>query len=243
MIQLAEPSITGIRSAAIVQSNYIPWKGYFDLINLVDEFVLYDDVQYTRRDWRNRNLIKTPNGLEWLTIPVEVKGKYFQKIRETRIGEPGWAAKHWKSLVHNYGKARHFRTHAGRFEQLYRECADEPMLSAVNRRFIEAVCEILGIGTRLSWSMEYPLEEGKTERLVGLCKSVGARHYLSGPAAREYMQEPLFEREGIGVSYMDYSGYPAYTQLHGPFEHGVTVLDLLFNEGPEARRYMKSFGK
>jgi hypothetical protein len=228
------------RSAAIVQSNYIPWKGYFDLINLVDEFILYDDVQYTRRDWRNRNLIKTPNGLEWLTIPVEVKGKYYQKIRETRVGDAAWATKHWKSLVHNYGKAPYFRTYAEKFEALYLECREE-MLSRVNRRFIEAICGLLGIEARLSWSMDYPLEEGQSERLAGLCKAVGADHYLSGPSARAYMDEAAFEREGISVSYMDYSGYPEYRQLHGPFEHGVTVLDLLFNEGPGAHRFMKSF--
>jgi hypothetical protein len=229
------------RAAAIVQSNYIPWKGYFDLINRVDEFVLYDDVQYTRRDWRNRNLVKTPNGLEWLTIPVEVKGKYFQKIRETRISEPGWAAKHWKTIVHNYAKAPHFRAYSEVFENLYRECANEEMLSHVNRRFIEAVCRLLGIGTRLTWSMDYALQEGKNERLIGLCHAVGAEHYLSGPAAREYMDEAQFGRAGITVEFMDYSGYPEYRQLHGAFEHGVTVLDLLFNEGPEARRFMKSF--
>jgi hypothetical protein len=231
-----------MKRVAIVQSNYIPWKGYFDLINLVDEFILYDDMQYTRRDWRNRNYIKTPRGREWLTIPVEVKGKYLQKIRETRISDPQWAQKHWKTIVHNYGRARHFRTHAEVFESAYLGYRGE-MLSEVNRRFIEVVCRLLGIGARLSWSMEYPLHEGKNERLIGLCKAVGADHYLSGPADREYLDEPLFEREGIAVSYMDYSGYPEYAQLHGPFEHGVSIVDLLFNEGPEARRFMKSFAK
>src|SRR5438046_4323553 len=97
------------RKAAIVQSNYIPWKGYFDLIRRVDEFILYDDVQYTRRDWRNRNLIKTPQGLRWLTIPVEVKGKYYQSIRDTKIADPVWAASHWQTIVHNYGRAPHVR--------------------------------------------------------------------------------------------------------------------------------------
>jgi hypothetical protein len=228
------------KKVAIVQSNYIPWKGYFDLINMVDEFVLYDDMQYTRRDWRNRNYIKTPNGLEWLTIPVDVKGKYLQKIRETRVSEPGWAANHWKTLTHNYAKARHFPAYRALFEDLYLG-SDEDLLSRINYRFIEAVCGQLGIRTRLSWSMDYELIEGKTERLVGLCKSAGATHYLSGPAARGYLEEDQFAREGIEVSYMDYSGYPPYTQLHGAFEHGVTVLDLLFNEGPDAPRFMKSF--
>jgi len=229
-----------MKRAAIVQSNYIPWKGYFDLINMVDEFILYDDVQYTRRDWRNRNLIKTPKGREWLTIPVDAKGKYHQKIRETRISEPDWAARHWKSITQNYAKARHFRDYADLLEDLYVGCREE-MLSQTNRRFLEAICRLLGIGTRLSWSMDYPQEAGKNERLIGLCRAVGADHYISGPAARAYIDESLFERAGITVAYMDYSGYPEYRQLHGPFEHEVSVLDLVLNEGPESRRFMKSF--
>jgi len=231
-----------MKRVAIIQSNYIPWKGYFDFINMVDEFILYDDMQYTRRDWRNRNYIKTPRGLEWLTVPVEVKGKYLQKIRETRISDPAWAKTHWATLVQNYGKALHFPTYRAFFEHLYLTC-DESLLSRVNFRFIEAVCSLLGIRTKISWSMEYRLVEGKTERLIELCKSAGATHYLSGPSARDYIDETLFTKEGIMLSYMDYSGYPPHRQLHGTFEHGVTILDLLFNEGPDAPRYMKSFGK
>jgi hypothetical protein len=229
------------RKVAIVQSNYIPWKGYFDLIHMVDEFILYDDMQYTRRDWRNRNYIKTPRGLEWLTIAVDVKGKYFQKIRETRVSDPAWADTHWKTIVHNYSKAACFARYRERFEHLYRECAAEELLSRINFRFIEAVCDALDIRTKITWSMDYELVEGKTERLVGLCKSAGATHYLSGPSARGYLEEEQFAAEGIGLSYMDYSGYPPYRQLHGEFQHTVTVLDLLFNEGPDAPRYMKSF--
>jgi hypothetical protein len=227
-----------MKKIAIIQSNYIPWKGYFDMIAAVDEFILYDDMQYTRRDWRNRNYIKTPRGLEWLTIPVDVKGKYLQKIRETRVSDPRWAQGHWSALVQNYSRARHFTQHRARFEELYLGCSEE-MLSRINFRFIAAVCEILEIRTKISWSMDYDLVEGKTERLVGLCKSAGATHYLSGPSARDYVDESLFDQEGIGISYMDYSGYPPYTQLHGDFQHTVTVLDLIFNEGPDARRFMK----
>jgi hypothetical protein len=228
------------KKVAIVQSNYIPWKGYFDLIHMVDEFVLYDDMQYTRRDWRNRNCIKTPNGLEWLTIPVDVKGKYFQKIRETRVSDPDWTKSHWKTLSHNYAKAACFAQFRELFEELYLGCREE-LLSRINLRFIDAICRILGIDTKLSWSMDYELVDGKTERLVGLCKSTRATHYVSGPSARDYMDERLFEQEGIAVSYIDYSGYPEYAQLHGAFEHGVTILDLIFNQGRNASRFMKSF--
>jgi hypothetical protein len=229
-----------VKKVAIVQSNYIPWKGYFDLINSVDEFILFDDVQYTRRDWRNRNVIKTPRGLEWLSIPVAAKGQYHQKICDTQISEPGWGAKHWASLVHNYSKAPHFELYRPVFEPLYRQ--DEPSLSSVNHAFVRAICGILGIATRISWSMDYrPLKEGKTERLVDLCRRVGGTEYVSGPAARDYIEPGLFEAAGIGLRYFDYGGYPEYPQRFGRFEHGVTVLDLLFNTGREARQFMKSF--
>ena len=229
-----------MKKVAIVQSNYIPWKGYFDLIHSVDEFILFDDVQYTRRDWRNRNLIKTPRGLEWLTIPVAAKGGYHQKICDTMVSNPGWGGKHWASLEHNYANAPHFERYRPVFEPLYRQ--GERRLSALNHSFIRAICGILGIATHISWSMDYrPLQEGKTERLVDLCKRAGAAEYLSGPAARDYIDAARFERAGIALRYYDYAGYPEYPQRFGKFEHGVSVLDLLFNTGPEAPRYMKSF--
>jgi WbqC-like protein len=230
------------KKVAIVQSNYIPWKGYFDLINLVDEFVLFDDMQYTRRDWRNRNLIKTRDGLKWLTIPVAVKGNYFQTIKDTRISDPGWARKHWESIVHNYSKAQHFAAYRELFEPLYLD-SQESFLSQINYAFLTAICKILGINTRITWSMEYTSIEGKTERLVNICKQAGATTYISGPAARDYIDETLFNAESISLEYIDYSSYPEYRQLFPPFEHGVSVIDLIFNEGPDAPKYMKSFSR
>lgn len=228
------------KTVAIVQSNYIPWKGYFDLINSVDEFILFDDVQYTRRDWRNRNLIKTSTGLKWLTIPVETKGKFEQAIKDTRISDTNWGRKHWLSIQQNYHNAKYFFAYRDIFETLYLNCR-EPYLSRVNFSFIETICRLLGISTRLSWSMDYPLQSGQTRRLVGLCQAAGAGHYVSGPAAKNYLDESLFAQAGIAVSYFDYSGYPVYTQNHGAFEHGVTILDLLFHEGPNSPGLMKSF--
>lgn len=228
------------KKVAILQSNYIPWKGYFDLLNLVDEFILYDDMQYTRRDWRNRNLIKSPNGPQWLTIPVQVKGKYFQKIRETSVSDTSWSGDHWRSIAHSYSRARHFGDYKAWAEELYLG-NEETLLSRVNHRFLTAVCRALGITTKISWSMDYELVEGKTERLVGLCLQAGATEYISGPAARGYIEEEQFRSAGVALRYMDYSGYPEYEQLFPPFEHGVSILDLIFNEGPDATRYMKSF--
>jgi hypothetical protein len=228
---------------AVSQSNYIPWKGYFDLINLVDLFVLFDDAQFTRRDWRNRNLIKTPSGLKWLTIPVETKGKFLQKISETRVSDADWSTRHWKTLVGHYSRAPHFADLRAGFETLYTGL-DEPFLSRINHRFISEINRILGIRTPLRWSSEFDLTGANpSERILGICRQAGAGLYLSGPAAKGYLDEELFRRAGVAVEWMDYDGYPEYRQLHGPFQHGVSVLDLLFCEGPHAPRFMKSFAK
>jgi hypothetical protein len=226
------------KKVAILQSNYIPWKGYFDLIHTVDEFILFDTAQYTRQDWRNRNTVKTQQGLQWLTVPI--KSRFPQSIQETEIGDPAWKERHWKTLAQNYGPAPHFDAYRARFEELYLGC-EERMLSRLNYRFLSAICEILGIKTRFSWASEYPAVEGKTERLVEWCKQLGATEYVSGPAAKDYMNESLFAKERIAVRYMDYSGYQEYRQLYPPFHHAVSIVDLIFNEGPDATRYMKSF--
>jgi WbqC-like protein family len=226
----------------ITQSNYIPWKGYFDSIQMVDEVILYDDMQYTKRDWRNRNQIKTPQGLLWLSVPVEVKGKYFQSIKETKISEANWNEKHWKTIHANYAKAPHYKEYKDIVESLYMDCKEEN-LSMINYRFLEGINSILGIDTPMRFSSDFTLAEGKTERLVDLCKQVGATDYYSGPAAKDYMDESLFEQENIKVHYLDYSSYPEYPQLYPPFSHAVTILDLLFNTGKEAASFMKNVEK
>lgn len=227
-----------IKKVAIVQSNYIPWKGYFDLIAAVDEFILYDDMQYTRRDWRNRNQIKTPQGLQWLTVPVKVKGKYHQKVRETAIDGNGWRQDHWKALTQNYRRANHFEEVAGWLEPLYLGRQDD-LLSALNRGLIEAVCRYLEIPTRITNSWDYRLDDGKSERLASLCQQAGGTVYVSGPAAQDYLEPAVFDALGIDVNWFDYAGYTEYPQLWGDFVHGVSVLDLLFNCGQDARRYLR----
>jgi hypothetical protein len=227
-----------MKKVAILQSNYIPWKGYFDLIAAVDEFILYDDMQFTRRDWRNRNQIKTPQGVQWLTVPVRVKGKYFQKIRETEIDGSTWAGEHWRTLVQNYKRALHFQEIARWLEPIYLQ--ESPThLSELNRRLIAAVCAYLQIPTVITSSADYELADGKTERLANLCAQAGATEYISGPAARDYLQPEVFSAAGIELTWFDYSGYPEYPQLWGEFVHGVTILDLLFNCGEKAAQYMR----
>jgi len=222
----------------ITQSNYIPWKGYFDAIRLVDEVILYDDMQYTKRDWRNRNQIKGPNGAQWISIPVEVKGKYFQSIKETKISDQNWGIKHWKMIQANYSKATFFKEYKNLLEDLYTNC-DEKYLSLINYHFLEGINNILGISTQMRFSSDFILVDGKTERLIDLCKQLKCTDYYTGPAAKNYINEALFEQENIEIHYLDYTGYPEYPQLFPPFEHGVTVLDLILNTGSDAVKYMK----
>ena len=229
------------KRVAIIQSNYIPWKGYFDIINGVDEFILYDDRQYTRRDWRNRNLIKTERGLRWLTIPVQVKGRFTQRIDETVVDDPAWASRHWKTIEQAYARAAHFDEYGGAVEAMYAEVAACTLLSDVNRRLLQGICALLGIETRLSSSTDYQASGDRTERLASLCRAAGASEYLSGPSARAYIDESCFADADVRLEYADYLGYPEYPQLFGKFEHGVTILDLIFNAGRAAPTYMKSF--
>lgn len=227
-----------MKKVAILQSNYIPWKGYFDMIAAVDEFILYDDMQYTRRDWRNRNQIKTPQGVQWLTVPVKVKGKYDQTIRETEIDGTNWAIAHWKTLAQNYRRAPHFDEIAAIFEPIYLQ-SQHTHLSALNRDLIEAVCNYLGITTKITNSWDYRLIEGKSERLADLCMQAGGTEYISGPAAKDYIDEDVFAERGIKLGWFSYTGYPEYPQLWGGFTHGVTILDLLFNCGKGASGCMR----
>ncbi|MBN1187423.1 MAG: WbqC family protein [Bacteroidales bacterium] len=227
-----------MKKIAVLQSNYIPWKGYFDIIAAVDEFILFDDMQYTRRDWRNRNKIKTPQGTAWITVPVKGKGKYSQTIRETEIDGLAWAASHWKTLNRNYRKAKHFSEIAHELEPLYLN-KKYSHLSQLNRLFIEWVCMKLDIKTIISNSWDYQLKNGQTERLADLCIQAGGSEYISGPAAQNYIDETVFHKKGIKLTWFDYNGYPEYPQLWGEFTHNVSILDLLFNCGTEARNYMR----
>ena len=227
-----------MKKVAILQSNYIPWKGYFDIIGSVDAFVLYDDMQYTKNDWRNRNKIKTQNGLQWLSIPVRQESLH-QKINETKITDPKWNINHWRSISQSYAKAPFFKVYKERFEALFLEAKSE-YISDINRHFIEAINAMLGITTKIYDSREFVLAEGKSERLLALCQELGATTYLSGPAARDYLDEKIFRDAGMNVEWMDYSGYAEYHQLFPPFEHGVSVIELILNEGENAKNFLKS---
>lgn len=226
------------KKVAIIQPNYIPWKGYFDIINMVDEFVIYDDVQYTKNDWRNRNKIKTNTGVIWVTIPV--KHSISQKIYDVTVLNKNWRKKHWSTISQNYSKSTYFKYYKIIFEELYLN-SEEKYLTSINLEFILKINEILGILTNISCSHDYNLTEGRIERLIDLVKKVNGKEYISGPAAKNYINEKMFNENGIKLSWMDYNNYPLYNQLFPPFEHGVSILDLIFNEGPNAIKFLKSF--
>lgn len=227
------------KKIAIVQSNYIPWKGYFDMIAAVDEFILYDDVQFTKNDWRNRNKIKTPQGLQWLTVPV---GQNIgRRIRDVTVDDQ-WRVKHWKTLEGNYKRAACFDEIAIWLEPLYLR-SSYGHLSQLNRCLIEAICQYVGIKTAISYSWDYKAGEGKTARLLDLCMQAGGSEYISGPAAKNYLDESVFQDMGIKITWFDYSGYTEYPQLWGQFTHNVSIIDLLFNCGRDAYRFMRYVNK
>lgn len=224
---------------AIVQSSYIPWKGYFDLIGLADHFVIYDEVQYTRRDWRNRNRIKTERGPAWLTIPVLHAGRTSQRVDEAAVVDAHWRRKHWRSLLQNYEGARFFDDYAELLRARYLD-VDDHLLSRINEGFIRDLCNALQIETPISRSTDYPGSGDRVGRLIELCVGVGADVYLTGPRARGYLDEHRFAAAGIAIEYMSYTGYREYGQRHPPFEHEVSVLDLLFEAGGNSPAFLKS---
>jgi len=223
----------------VLQSNYLPWKGYFDLIQSADVFVFYDEVQYTKNDWRNRNRICSKNGLQWLTIPIS-RDAVKLKISQVPLPDAGWQADHYKALNYCYHSAPFFSQIEPLLEEFYRN-RSWAFLSELNRFCTESISRLLGLTTRFLNSNDFRLENDRVGRLVALLQQVGATEYLSGPSARAYLagSEPLFEEAGIKLSFKSYDGYPEYTQLHRPFEHAVSILDLLANvELNQCRRYL-----
>ena len=231
------------RTVVITQSNYLPWRGYFDLLRSADEMILLDSVQYTRRDWRNRNRIKTPQGAAWITIPVEVKGRYHQAIDETLVSDPSWADSHRRAIDVAYRRAPQYGAIGGWLDSLLAGVAGEPSLSRINEALLRALLARLGIATPMRrctdlLDREAMREMDPTERLVQLARAMGATRYLSGPAAQSYLDPAVFAARGIEVAWMSYAGYPDYLQLWGAFEPQVSVIDLLFNVGDDAPRLL-----
>jgi hypothetical protein len=221
---------------AINQSNYLPWKGYFDLIHDVDLFVFYDDVQYTVRDWRNRNRFKTAHGTRWLTVPVGDNRN--RLIQDVAIVEHEWQRLHWDTVRHAYARAPYFDRVADYLREVYLK-RTWTNLSELNQQLtLNIARNWLGIRTEFVKSSQLPGEGQKQDRIFSLLKAVGAKVYVSGPAAKDYLEPERFERERVELVWKDYSGYPEYEQLHPPFEHAVSIVDLLMHTGADAPRYI-----
>jgi hypothetical protein len=224
------------RRVAILQSNYIPWKGYFDIVHNVDLFIFFDDLQYTIRDWRHRNKIKTAQGVQWLSIPAGEHRN--RRICDVTLADSSWQARHWRTLRQNYGKCPYFLRYREFFESIYLGQAWHN-LSELNQTLIRHISrEFLGTATTFSDSRSYQVCGHKLSRLLDLVKQAGATTYVSGPAAKNYIEPERFEKLGVKLVWQDYSGYPEYPQRFPPFEHGVSILDLLFNTGPDAPWYI-----
>lgn len=233
-----------MKTLVILQSNYLPWKGYFDLMAASSEFVVFDEVQFTRRDWRNRNRIVLGGRLHWLTLPVQAKGNYLAPIDQIEIADRGWAEKHWTTIRHAYAKAPHFAKIGPALEQTYVNATELTRLSDVNALFLERLAGLLGIEARMVSSSSIPrTTPDPTERLIEICQARGATHYLSGPAARAYIKKNFFDDAGISLSYANYAGYPTYDQGTETFEHGVSIVDTLMRCGSTAKSHLKSLSR
>ena len=225
-----------MRKIAVLQSNYIPWKGYFDIIHDVDEFIFYDEVQFTKNDWRNRNRILTANGPQWITIPTN--GSITQSIDEVSTAGSQWQKKHWLTLVTYYAKAPYFSKYSDFFEDFYLNHTWDN-LSQLNRYLITRISQdFLGIKTIFTDSRSYHSEGSGHQKLLSLLISAGAEYYVSGPAAKSYIHSEDYDAAGIELHWKDYSNYSEYPQLHQPFCHNVSIVDLLFNTGEDAPLYI-----
>lgn len=219
---------------AVLQSNYLPWKGYFDIIHRVDICVIYDDVQYTKNDWRNRNRIVTANGLQWLTVPVG--DSISRLIKGVTIPRHQWQEKHWKSIVQAYSKSPYFHLYREELREVYLDSIWHS-LSELNLSLMRFVCRSLGIKTEFRDSGEFDLSGEKSERLLNLLSQIGAHEYISGPAAKGYLDSSAFHSADIAVEYMQYK-YPSYPQRFEPFTHEVSAIDLLFAVGRDAGEFI-----
>ncbi|MCB0339171.1 MAG: WbqC family protein [Bdellovibrionales bacterium] len=222
--------------AAIIQSSYIPWKGYFDIIHDVDVFIFLDNVEFSKGSWRNRNKLKTPNGVKWISVPLQRKNLNHSNIDQVRVSKSNWQREHFNLLQLSYKDALYFKQYEPMLRDFYLRTTWDS-LSEMNQTFIRKIAAELNISTRFFNASELDPTGDREERLINLCQIVGATTYLSGPSAKDYITLDRWNAVGIDVQWKQYE-YPEYPQLHPPFDHAVTVLDMLFMLGSDAPNYI-----
>lgn len=227
------------RTVAIMQPTYLPWIGYFDMMEQCDLFLFLDCVQFDRRSWQQRNRIKTANGETWLTVPVLSKGRRDQKICDVEIERGGdFPAKHVRTLQHAYGRAQARTPHLEDFSAVLEE--PRTHLADLNVALIEHLRGAFGIATPTVRSSTLDGAGQRVERLVSLCEAVGATTYLSPRGSHGYIEEDnRFGKHGIELRYHAYE-HPTYRQLHGDFVSHMSAVDLVLNEGADAGNILRS---
>lgn len=220
----------------ITQPNYIPWKGYFSPMRNADYLVLYDDVQYTKGDWRNRNYLISHKGPELLTIPIKTKNNLTQKINDAKILDNKWKLKHLNFIKYNYSKTKYFKKYYEIFEDIYVNINTES-LSEVNYIFTKKIIDLLDIKIKILKSSELNIFGDRNERLVNICKFLNSTTYLSAPNSKCYLNENLFEQNNIKIVYHDYNNFKEYKQNWDGFEHKVSIIDMFFNLGDKTINY------
>ena len=236
-----------MKKIAIVQSNYIPWRGYFKLIDYVDEFVFYDEVQYTRRDWRNRNKIIINNKPDWLTIPLKNKGNYKESISRMVINDNKWIQNHLQIISDNYFKAKYFDEVFSKLSKIFLNSNSE-FLSIINKNIITHICELLKIKTKFYNSYEFFENESKSfcanERLIEICEKINCQIYVSGPSAKNYLVEEKFYKKNIKVEWFDYKNTKVYNQNNQnnqnnqKFFENLSIVDCMLHCGFDKKKFL-----
>jgi len=225
---------------AIHQPNFLPWPGYFYKIACCDVFVFLDTVQFTKNGFQNRNRIKTPQGVVWVTVPVLTKGKFGQPTNEVIItNRIDWGTKIWKTIQQNYRKARYFDLYAQFFEEIFSKKWE--LLIDLNETILLQIMTWLNLSTQTMRASEMNVSGKSSELLINICQELKADTYLSGFGGKKYMEKSLFEDKGIKLKTYDFVPH-VYPQIHGEFIPNLSVIDLIFNCGPESQRVLLATG-
>lgn len=229
------------KTIAIMQPTYLPWLGYFDLIDAVDVFVLLDNVQFEKQTWQQRNQLRTHKGLEWITAPVFIKGRFGQPIKDVKLKDTFFVNKHLKQIAHNYQKAKEFNRYFEEFSTVFSQAASNGLLCHLNVELIKWLCSKFEITTPLVMASDLNIQGKRSELIVGIMNALDSTAYVSPRGSADYITQdyPIFERNGISVLYHSYR-HPEYSQTYKPFVPFACALDVLFNEGERSKEIINS---